>query len=70
LKGKIKIDVTNKNEAMFVTLLSSILVPNEEISKNLVELAEKYEGWIGNKDLEKIKRYVELTIQVLRFLGK
>ena len=70
MKGKIKIDLTNKNEAMFVTLLSSILVPNEAVSKDLIELAEKYEGMIRNKDLEKIKRYVELTIQVLTFLGK
>ena len=51
MKGKIKIDVTNKNEAMFVTLLASILISSEAISKDLIELAEKYEGMIENKEI-------------------
>ena len=70
MKGKIKLDVTNKNEAMFVTLLASILISSEAISKDLIELAEKYEGMIENKEIKKIKRYIELTIQLLTFLGK
>ena len=70
MKGKIKIDVTNKNEAMFVTLLASILISSEAISKDLIELAEKDEGMIENKEIKKIKRYIELTIQLLTFLGK
>ena len=55
---------------MFVTLLAIILISSEAISKDLIELAEKYEGMIENKEIKKIKRYIELTIQLLTFLGK